>query len=171
MSSERRCGRTSGWRRWAVGALAALTASAAAAAPATTTIASIDLAKPFATHSAWRLTATQGPPVDSPAGLPGEKAPGLIALCLSDGAACAPDLQSLVRSPTFAGDAFTEAHYLIAARVVSPGAGEPLLFVQTGSFLSGDGDQVVTTQALAYERASDRFRRVYRFVTGHNNDQ
>jgi hypothetical protein len=43
--------------------------------------------------------------------------------------------------------------------------------VQTASVHSGDGDQLVFTQALAYRRDTDKFVRVYSHSTGRNNNQ
>ena len=39
------------------------------------------------------------------------------------------------------------------------------------SLYSGDGDQVVATQLVAYDVRQDAFRRVYARSTGHNNNQ
>jgi len=149
---------------------------AALAAPpaASSAIASIDLSQPFRTRSPWRFTATQGPPAADPLGMDGETAPGAIVLCLSasGGASCDPSLQRSLRTGV-ADDVFAEPHFLADARVVRlRGPVErSLLLVQAASLHSGDGDQVVRTQVLAYDRAADRFVRVYDFATGRNNNQ
>lgn len=41
----------------------------------------------------------------------------------------------------------------------------------TASLHNGNGNQLVLTQALAYQTASDRFERVYEHATGRNNNQ
>jgi len=66
-----------------------------------------------------------------------------------------------------------EPHYLNQARIVYPSGrtGRPLLLLQTASIHSGDGDQAVFTQLLAYDRSRDRFEQVYGHQTGHNNNQ
>jgi hypothetical protein len=160
----------------AASAAAIASAVVAVAAPAPTptpaAIAAIDLAKPFATRSAWRFTAAQGPEIDDPAGLAGDKAPGAILLCLRKDASgpCDPQLQGTLRAGS-GDDVFAAPHYLNQAKVVHGAAGRPLLLVQTASVHSGDGDQLVFTQVLAYRRDTDQFVRVYGHPTGRNNNQ
>ena len=152
-------------------AAVAVAASAVLAVAAPAPIAAIDLAKPFATRSAWRFTATQGPEIDDPAGLPSDKAPGAVLLCLrKDAGPCDPQLQGTLRAGS-GDDVFAEPHYLNKAEIVHGPAGRPLLLVQTASVHSGDGDQLVFTQALAYRHDTDRFVRVYGHSTGRNNNQ
>ena len=50
-------------------------------------------------------------------------------------------------------------------------ADQPLLFVQTGSLHSINGNQLVSTQMLAYENTQNRFVRIYQYTTGRNNNQ
>ena len=165
----------SGWKRSVrLGLVLAAAGSAvagAAPAPAGAVIASIGLSEALGTRSAWRLVAVQGPPVEDPGG---DEAPGVVTLCLrKDGLGpCDPGLKGALRTAS-AGDVFAAPHYLNEARVVHPpGSGDrPVLLVRTASLHSGDGDQLVLTQALAYERDADRFVRVYDHVTGTNNDQ
>ena len=144
---------------------------AAAATPAP--ISSIDLTGPFGARSPWRFLATQGPEIDDPTGVDnGDKAPGAVVVCLrkAGAAQCDPSLKSDLR-PTANDDMFSAPHYLIDARIVHRRDGQALLLVQTGSLLSGDSDQLVLTQLLAYDRASDSFRRVFQNTSGHNNNQ
>jgi hypothetical protein len=157
-------------------ALSLLGAVATAAAPAgSTVIKSVDLSQAFATRSPWRLTVMQGPDIADPLGLSGDKAAGSIQLCLSKTAAgsCDPSLQSALTAGAPADDLFGQPHYLNDLEIVHPHgpAGRALLVVQTASSHSGDGDQAVLTQALAYDAASDRFVRIYEHATGHNNNQ
>ena len=160
--------------RWASLALlgSALAAGPPPAEPAVS--ASIDLSQPFGTRSAWRFTATQGPAIDDPTGLNGDQAPGAVTVCLRRTASgpCDPQLQAALRTG-LDDDPFAEPHYLNQADIVRPGtgSGRPILLVVTASLHAGDGDQVVKTQALAYEAGQDRFVRVYEHATGRNNNQ
>ncbi len=146
----------------------------AADAPAPGVIASVDLSGGFGTRSAWHFTATEGPPVSDEFGSGGDTVPGLVTLCLRPDAvgACDPQIEGALRPPS-GDDMFSEPHYLERAEIVRPrGASEqPLLLVQTASLHSGDGDQLVRVQVLAYAPASDRFVRVYGYTTGRNNNQ
>lgn len=160
--------------------IASLTAALASAAPAlawgasgrVTVISNVALSGPFATRSAWRFTATQGPDIDDPVGAPGDTAPGAISLCLGRGASSACDPQLLGRIPTNSpDDLFSEVHFLDDARIVHDAAGRPLLLVRTASVHSGDGDQLILTQALAYRRSADQFVRVYSDTTGRNRNE
>jgi len=160
---------------WPARAFAVLATAAAvlatAAAPTASVISSVDLAKPFTTRSDWRFTATQGPPVE---GVMEDQAPGKIQLCLHASPAdpCDPALLGVLRTGQ-ADDVFADAHYLNAVSILRPrgAAAPPLLWVQAASLYSGDGDQVITTQVLAYDRTKDSFTRIYENVTGHNNNQ
>jgi len=154
----------------AIVALAA-PAAARAAPPPPSVVAAIDLSQPFATRSGWRFTATQGPSVDDPLGLSGDKAPGEVDLCLrrDDSGPCDPQLQTALNGAS--DDVFARPHYLNKAEVAHGRAARPVLLVQTASLHSGDGDQLVFTQALVYLRGSERFVRAYGHATGANNNQ
>jgi hypothetical protein len=135
--------------------------------------AQLDLAKAFHTRSAWRFAVTEGPPAKDY----GENdAPGALTLCLYKGAAgpcvSAPVTPPL-RAPTPDYAIAWEPHYLLAAKVVYPRGpnAAPFLLIVTGSLNSGDGDQIVATQLVAYDASQDAFRRVYAQSTGHNNNQ
>lgn len=129
----------------------------------------LDLSQPFATRTPWRLIATQGPEVESPASLD-DKEPGAIALCISNdgGRSCRPNF---VRKPRYPDDIFVEPHYLNMAEIVHPKPGRALLLLQTASFHSGNGDQLVLTRLLAYDRARDAFSVVFEKDTSRNNNQ
>jgi hypothetical protein len=153
----------------------ALATVVAAQSLTSSVISNIDLSKPFSTREAWRFIATQGPPFsghDTPTG--GEE-PGEIQLCLRTAptAPCDPELQNAPRAASHANDSFTQPHYLKAAKIVYPHgpAGQPLLFVQTGSLHSGDGDQLVFTQMLAYKSSQSGFVRIYQYTTGKNRNE
>ncbi|WP_454718895.1 hypothetical protein [Caulobacter segnis] len=161
------------WRR--VGAVVALCCSVglpASAQSAPTVVKTIDLSKPFATRSAWSFLATQGEPVDDPTGLQDDKVPGPIRLCLRKGpsASCDPSLSATVANAAD-NDVFLQPHDLAKAVVIRAPSGQPLLLVQAGSAHSGNGDQLVRTQVLAYRSREDRFERVYEHLTGRNNNQ
>ena len=156
-----------------------------AAPPSPSPIVEIDLSKPFNTRSPWRLLATQEPGVFEPVdpaligsirkGYTGSTVPGLIHLCLRKDATapCDPGLVAMPQRPAPVQFYAWEPHYLNHAELVYPHgpAGLPLLLLQTASDHSGDGDQAVFTQLLAYNRAHDRFAPIYAHVTGRNNNQ
>ena len=152
--------------------LMALVAAPLAHAADVKTLSSLDLAKPFGTRSPWRFTATQGPDVDDPTAIPGDKAPGAITLCLTpdDGKTCDPVLTAAMKKLN-ADDIFDVPHYLLDARIETLPDNRRFLFVRTGSFLSGDSDQRVISQAFVYDRARDRFVVAYEHSDGHNNNQ
>lgn len=155
-------------------AVAALALAMIFAAQSTTpsVISNIDLSKSFSTREAWRLIATQGPPVTGDDTATGSEEPGQIQLCLraSPSAPCDPQiLNALDAADVF----FAQPHYLNAVKIVYPRgrADKPVLFVQTASMHSGDGNQVILTQVLAYENSQNRFARIYQYTTGRNNNE
>ena len=133
----------------------------------TSEMARIRLTKPFNARSDWRLVVTQGPAAvdygDNPA-------PGALHLCFEKGPddACLADPAGMPGTP---GD--WDPHYLSVAEPVYPrgAAAPPLLLIVTASMHSGDGDQLVVTQLLKYDRARDTFERVYAHSTGRNNNE
>ena len=134
-------------------------------------ISRLDLVKAFATRSPWRLVVKQGPPAEDYGGNP---APGALHLCLQDGPQ--PPCLSEAASPpstTQAGSTDWGPHYLVDADVVYPQArtAAPLLRIVTASMHAGDGGQIIATQLLRYDRASNQFRRIYFHFTGSNNNQ
>jgi hypothetical protein len=139
-------------------------------APQATTL---DLSKSFHTRSPWRLAVTEGPRVKD---YGDHDAPGALTLCLHKGPT-GPCISDPVTPPllkTIPSDPTAWApHYLITARPVYPRGprGAPFLLIVTASLYSGDGDQVVFTQLVAYDAERDTFRRVYVKNTGHNNNQ
>lgn len=100
--------------------------------------------------------------------------PGVVHLCLRTDAsgACDPELKATIGEVS-KDNPFFEPHYLATPRIVHPrgNGGRPLLLVQMSSLQSGDGDQVVYTQALAYRRDTDRFVRVFGHLNDRNNNQ
>jgi hypothetical protein len=133
----------------------------------------LDLAKPFHTLSAWRLVVTEGPPTKD---FGENDAPGALTLCLHKGPAgpCVSDPVTIPLRKTTPDDPIAwEPHYLIAAKAVYPRGPDaaPFLMIVTGSLNSGDRDQIVSTQLVAYDVDRDAFRRVYGKSTGHNNNQ
>lgn len=134
-------------------------------------IASIDLAHTFGTRSDWRFIATQGPPITDPLQFGDDEVPGVVTLCLRIGALgpCDPQLQG--KMAAWSDDSlFSERHFLDKAAIVQS-HGQPILLVATASLHSGDGNQFVLTQALAYRPGPARFVRVYEHATGKNNNQ
>jgi hypothetical protein len=133
----------------------------------------IDLRKAFGARSPWTFTASQGPDIADPVlDEPEAKVPGALRLCISrdHGETCAPALDGVL---TVQGrpDLFSQAHYLSDSRVVFPAANAPILFLQTGSLQSMNGDQRIATVALGYDRAKDVFFVAYEKRVGHNNNQ
>jgi hypothetical protein len=133
----------------------------------------LDLEKPFHARSPWLLVVTEGAPVKDYGDF---DAPGALTLCLQKGPVGPCVSVPVTPAPwtTTPDDPNAWApHYLLAAKVVFPRGPKaaPFLLVVTGSLNSGDGDQVVATQLLAYDSGRDAFRRVYSKSTGHNNNQ
>jgi hypothetical protein len=149
-----------------------VTAGRAAVSATPTVVADIDLSKPFHARSAWQFVAEQGPPAPDDMG---DVTPARVAMCLrrTPGGGCDPALDALPDHQRPPSDPPWPPHFLQTAQLVYPrgGAAAPLLLVRTGSELSGDGDQVVATQILAYRPQTDRFERIYEHATGHNNNQ
>jgi len=150
-----------------------LSAIAFSATPAATSsvILNMDLSRSFATRSPWRLVAEQGAP------LPDESVgpvPGVIRLCLKKKTAGSCDI-AVEGMPTPAGSSGDGwgAHYLKSAEVAYPlgKSAVPLLLIHTASWPSFNGDQGEFTQILAYRRSTDAFVPIYKFVTGHNENQ
>jgi len=133
----------------------------------------LDLTKTFHTRSAWRLVVTEGPPAKD---YGGNDAPGALTLCLHEGPTgpcVSGPVTPPLRAPTPDYAIAWKPHYLLTAKVVYPRGSKaaPFLLIVTGSLNSGDGDQVVATQLVAYDAGQDAFRRVYEQSTGHNNNQ
>jgi len=102
----------------------------------------------------------------------GDKAPGALNLCMRKGASGPCDPHLLVKLGTGEKDSyFSQPHYLNKAQIVEGIPGRPLLWVQTASLHSGDGDQAVLTQVLAYRGDTDQFLRAYDHLTGRNENQ
>lgn len=146
----------------------AVTAGASAAAPHKP-LTPLDLQKPFAARSPWRLTATRGSPVEDPSG---DIAPGRIVLCLTRDAGrnCDPGPNLALRLPD-GDDPFSQPHFLRRAEVVRIPHRTPLLLIELASFHAGNGDQRRSLQLYGYDRASDTFRLAYGHRTGRNNNQ
>ncbi|TCM20553.1 hypothetical protein EDF56_102214 [Novosphingobium sp. PhB165] len=149
---------------------AGVAAASASAATPSPLMAPLDLKAPFAARSAWRLTATQGPQVEDPAD--GEMVPGAISLCLTrdNGRNCDPAPNRALRLSS-GDDLFVQPHFLRRAQVVRPSSERPLLLIELASFHSGNGDQRVSLQLYAYDRANDAFRLAYERRTNRNNNQ
>ncbi len=147
--------------------------AAAEPAPPQGEIAALDLSKPIGTRSDWQITATQEPPIPDPFGPENGTVPGAVTVCLHEaGGPCDAQLRSRLFD-TSDVPAFSKRHYLDRLAVVrSHGAsGLPLLLLVTASLHSGDGDQLVLTQVMAYRRGPDRFVKAYEHWTGTNNNQ
>jgi len=158
----------------------AMFGSMAVGAPATpsaasSTLVTIDLVRPFHTISPWRFVATQGPSVPDPIYSEGGNIPGVVRFCVqaTGAGACDTRLAAMPAAAPSLSDLFDDAHALRDARIIYPSgpSGKPLLLLSAASMSSGDGDQVIFTQLLAYDRSRDRFEQIYAHRTGHNNNQ
>lgn len=151
---------------------AALLAAAALTATPEQSVRTLDLAKSFATRSPWRITVRQGPPIADPIMGGNERVAGPLALCLSrdGGRTCDPAVGDSLRLPGD-DDTYAEPHYLDRLAIVRPRPDRPLLLVQLASLHSVNGNQRVGAELYAYDRKADRFRRVYRHMTGRNNNE
>ncbi|WP_294291103.1 hypothetical protein [uncultured Sphingomonas sp.] len=136
------------------------------------TLADLPLSAKFRAPEGWRFLVTRGPPVDDPRGDGTEKAPGEVRLCLTrdGGRTCRPALDTILTARPAVGS-FDRPHYLLAARIVRPLPARPVLLVQAASLPGGNGDRLIGTMALAYDRATDTFVMVYSKQTGSNNNQ
>ena len=134
-------------------------------------IVNTTLARTFATRSPWYLLGVQGAEIPDDGVGP---VPGVIKLCLKKeiGGPCAVALEGM---PTPAGVSGNEwgAHYLRETKIVYPleKLAVPLLLIRTASWPSFNGDQGEFTQILAYRPDADTFVPIYKFVTGHNQNQ
>lgn len=160
----------SGCRRWLLLAAAA-SCCAGVASPTQKVIARIDLSRPFHLPPGASFIATQGPEVDDPV-YEGEKAPGLIHLCLrfALSAPCAPDLDDALKQ-NWPADSFSSIRYLEIGRVEFPNgaAKAPLIHLQVSSFHSGDNDQ--RRVAEIFVRRGGRFEVAYRENIGNNHNE
>ena len=115
-----------------------------------------------------------GATIADPFGSNDDRLPGAIPLCLRKGASAPCDTQLQATLPdTSTHSPLSERHYLNKAEIVRPHgkSGRPVLLVVTASLRSGDGDQLVLTQALAYQAGPDHFVRVYEHPTDTNSNQ
>lgn len=136
-------------------------------------ISSVDLDKPFHAHSAWRLTATQGPQIKDDI-YPDGMIAGKIRLCLHRAGSikCDPVVSNTL-TPENPGDYYGEPHYLEKIGIVyaRTAARSPLLILKWSGPSSGDGSHGVMTQALTYDASNDQFRSAYRFAVGSNRNE
>lgn len=134
--------------------------------------AQVDLSEAFHTKSVWKLVVTEGPQVED---YGGNAAPGALTLCLRTGPSgpCLTAPVTPTLRATAAGDPRWEPHYLLSAKFVYPRGPKaaPFLLIQTGSLSSGDGDQLIATQLVAYDAGQDAFQRVFERSVGRNNNQ
>ncbi|WP_321814101.1 MULTISPECIES: hypothetical protein [unclassified Paraburkholderia] len=148
----------------------------AATKPATHVISSIDLAKPFGTHSPWQFIASQAAGGLQSGGIR-DTDPGTVFPCITadNARTCLPDTRGALReSDSDSTDGFAEPHFLLDARVVhasTASTDRALLVLKLGSIQADDGDQRRGTQVYAYDRARDSFAVVYAHRNGNNNNQ
>jgi hypothetical protein len=132
------------------------------------TVRDMDLSRPFGLPPGWHMVVTQAPPIDDH----GEKDAGRLTLCIRQNAG--PCVSALETAPKPDPEPQLHGfHVLDDARLVYPRAahGRPLLLVQASSLSGFNGDHDTITQMISYDPGLHGFRRVYRYATGHNNNQ
>jgi hypothetical protein len=136
----------------------------------------LDLGKAFETRVQWSLVAVQGPTTHDPPPFD-EDLSGPIVFCL---------VREL--TPDCAGPAFPPNHTVLPivpwdknadqfrsaqAEILLAGnkIRQPLLLLTAGSLRSGDGDQLLSTFVLTYDKKTDQFVGLFANGTGRNNNQ
>jgi hypothetical protein len=139
-----------------------------------TVIMHLDLTKAFGTSTPWSFVAAQAAPMREPHAQ--ENSPGEIALCLVHGVVpdCdGPRFLSLSRVRVNGWRNDIDNYHALEAKILFAGetAHRPLLVLTAKSVPSGDGDQLVSTFVLGYERRADRFVGLFANAVGKNNNQ
>lgn len=130
-------------------------------------ISHIDLTEPFATATQWTFVAAQDP--HSPTEI---EEHGPISVCLVK--AVHPDCSEKFYKQTGDFDPWFETPYhLFAGKIVYAGPNKtmPLLFIELCGAQGFNGNCGVATALYRYDRASDRFVRVFQNLTGRNNNE
>lgn len=133
-------------------------------------IAHVDLTKPFETASQWTLVVARQRVV--PTEIAMLESIGPISVCLVK--VTQPDCHlGFYRNVRSNLRWFGTPFYLFASRVVYAGPDDhkPLLMLKVCGARSGDGNCGIATALYEYNRAADRFARVFLNVTGSNNNQ
>lgn len=129
----------------------------------------LDLTLPFKTKSQWTLVIVQDPhqPNDE-IGMMQDHGP--IAVCFVKG--LSPQCQERY-GPESGFPEFSTTYYLIIDSVVYADKNDsrPLLWLQTCSARSADGNCDVRTILFDYDRSADRFHPIFIHETGNNNNQ
>ncbi|GGF00580.1 hypothetical protein GCM10011611_02720 [Aliidongia dinghuensis] len=141
-----------------------------------TVVADIDLTGDFRTVTPWRFVAIQGPSTENVLLDGGD--PGLIAMCLAHGAAldCSgppfPHFEH-VDAPKSSWDKSIGNYHSLDARIVFARSHirSPMLLLVARSVFSANGNQVVSTFALSYDRQANRFVGTFAGVTGKNHNE
>jgi hypothetical protein len=127
-------------------------------------VSHIDLTERFATATQWTFVVAQ----DGGSSATDIEDQGPLSLCLVR--ATSPDcaLHLYQQGPTF-----HTPYHLLAGAIVNAGQEKtsPLLLVKVCGEVSGDGDCGIATALFRYDRASDRFIRVFLNFSGRNNNQ
>jgi hypothetical protein len=131
-------------------------------------VSHIDLTEPFGTVTQWTFVVVQD------GGQPAEdfEDHGPIFLCLVKATSpdCALHLYQQVRSEM---PWFDTPYHLFAGGVVYAKQNKtaPMLLLKVCGAVSGDGDFGIATALYEYDKATDRFLRVFLNLTGRNNNQ
>lgn len=130
-------------------------------------ISHIDLTQPFATVTQWTFVVAQegAPPTDE------IEDHGPIHVCLVK--ANTPDCSENLYQASKEQPPFDAPYQLLASNVVYAGQNRsnPLLYVQLCGAEAVNGNCGKATALYRYERGGDRFIRVFRNLTGRNNNE
>lgn len=132
-------------------------------------IATLDLTRPFETHTPWTFAA---------AILPGSHFDGADDQPVDGGALARCFVDEFVthcnyETPKSDSDWFSTPIELYSAKVVFAGSGNtrPLLLIKTGSAHGGNGSHGIYTELFTYDSQSNTFKAVFSNATGSNNSQ
>jgi hypothetical protein len=130
-------------------------------------ISHIDLSRPFGTETQWTYVAVQE---TQPSTEIEEEGPLHVCLVKAQTPDCTFNFyqQGRVEQPPF-----NTPYHLLSGRVVYAGRDQssPYLFLQICTAQSFNGNCGVATVLYRYERAADRFVRVFENLTGRNNNE
>jgi hypothetical protein len=130
----------------------------------------VHLQAPFRARSPWTLTVTRGPPPPD-LGEYYEGTPGPLTLCLRKAPAAGCDQVVAVHLGGEDQDKIYDDPTDFRSPEIRATPRGLVLLIHVASRPGGNGDRIVQTQALAYDRASDRFRSVFVYKTGQNRNE
>lgn len=134
----------------------------------------VDLTQPFHTRSQWSLLVAKQPDAESSAVDGAGNQIGAVSVCFVQNSR--PDCSEKLfekEKPFNSGDSTPRFYELFASEVVFSGPEKtlPLLKIKTCSTRGANGNCVVFTFLIDYDRKADRFRVVFSNSTSRNNNQ